>query len=64
MMSAHVIYWRMIMMRKISEDEMADYKEEEAIQGWKDREASRLADKAWREWYYPWERVVPENEEE
>lgn len=50
------------MMRQPSEDELADYREQAAIERWEKAEARHLADKAWREWYYPWERVSPDED--
>lgn len=51
-------------MRTPTEDEMADYKEQEAIERWEQSEARRLSDLAYREWRYPWERIAPDEEEE
>jgi hypothetical protein len=37
-------------MRKVSEDEQADYQEQERIERWEEKERRRLQDQRIREW--------------
>jgi hypothetical protein len=50
-------------MRQIFEDEMADYKEQIAIEHYEKREAHRLADAHIRMLSHPWEHISPDQEE-